>query len=336
VAGIAGLAAVTAASASPSPSGGAYTGPTTDTKPYVLPVADGVSTISLLTVGDDPAGNGYKLVGIPDGLGAVRTSGRSFDVFMNHELPRERGKTRRHGQKGAFVAQLRIDRRSLAVESGHDLIDPGVSYWDYVPQTYGATPSAGGTNPRNPADTFESQLAPFNRFCSSTLTDPGQLYNRRSGRGYDGQIYFGNEEGGDNSRTFGVTTGGTAQQLPRLGLLSWENTIPAFNRSDRTLVMGMEDQASGQLRAYLGTKSKRGNAFQRAGLTNGANFVIDAVNEPVATDAQWRATYGKGTPADVDLSAVDWDQSARGPEPRGGGRRAHAQPHRGRRPRSRC
>jgi hypothetical protein len=44
--------------------------------------------------------------------------------------------------------------------------------------------------------------------------------------------------------------------------------------------MGMEDQASGQLRAYLGTKSKRGNAFQRAGLTNGANFVIDAVKAP--------------------------------------------------------
>lgn len=309
-ASVAALAAITGATAIASSSGGAYTGPTTDTKPYVLPVAGGVSTISLLTVGENSEDNGYKMVGIPDGLGAVKTSGRSFDLFMNHELVNTRGKVRRHGQKGAFVAKLGIDSRSLAVEAGSDFIDPGVTYWDYVSQTYRATPSSGGTNPRNPTDTFEPQLAPFNRFCSSTLTDPGQLFNERSGRGYRGQIYFGNEEGGDNSRSFGVTLDGTAQQLPRLGLFSWENTIPAANRTDTTLVHGQEDAATGQLWAYAGTKTRKGNAFSRAGLSNGTGFVIDAVDEAVKTDAQFRTTYGKGKPAEVDLSEVDWDQSA--------------------------
>jgi hypothetical protein len=308
---IAAFAAIAGATATAAPSGGAYSGPTTNKKPYVLPVADGVSTISLLTVGDKPAENDYKMVGIPDGLGAVKTSSGSFDLFMNHELPAARGKVRRHGQKGAFVSKLEINSRSLAVEEGSDFINPGVTYWDYTTQTYGATPSAGGTNPRNPADTFEAQLAPFNRFCSSSLTDPGQLYNGRSGRGYRGQIYFGNEEGGDNSRSFGVTLDGTAQQLPRLGLFSWENTLAAANRTDTTLVQGQEDAATGQLRSYVGTKTKKGNnAFSRAGLTNGTDFVVDAVDETVTTDAEFRSKYDKGEPAEVDLSEVDWDQSA--------------------------
>ena len=53
--------------------GGTSTGPNTTTKPYVLPVGDGVSVTSLLTVGDGAASNGYEMVGIPDGLGLVRS-----------------------------------------------------------------------------------------------------------------------------------------------------------------------------------------------------------------------------------------------------------------------
>ena len=66
-------------------------------------------------------------------------------------------------------------------------------------QSWSGPPSPGGVNPRNPADIFPAQFAPFDRFCSSSLTDPGQLYNQRTGRGYAGQIYFANEEGGDEA-----------------------------------------------------------------------------------------------------------------------------------------
>ena len=316
------LATLAAATALAAP--GTSRGPRTTVSPYVVPVADGVSTKSLLTVGDLPAANGFKMVGIPDGLGAIRNSSGTFDLFMNHELRTTQGITRRHGQRGAFVSQFRIDRRTLDVRSGRDLIDPGVKYWDYVSQTYGEDPSSGGPNPRRPGDTFEPQSAEFGRWCSSSLTDPGQLYNRRSGRGYDGQIYFGNEENGDPGRVFGVTTDGTAQQLPRLGLFSWENTLAAANKTDRTLVVGTEDagpnpnpppetvpdDAAGQLWVYSGTKSKRGNAFARAGLTNGVDSVIDVVDESVTNDAGFRTKFGKNNPAEVDLSEVDWDQSA--------------------------
>ncbi len=304
-----GLIAAGAGTAAATDPSGTSTGPSSSQPPYVIPVGDGVSTKSLLTVGDSVGG--YRMVGIPDGLGALR-NGRSIELFMNHELARDKGVVRRHGQTGAFVSRFSINRRTLRVSNGYDLIDPGVSFWNYPTQTYGPAPSAAGPNPRDAADpgaAFLAQTAAFNRFCSGTLSDRGQFYNKRSGRGYDGQLYFGNEEGGDESRSFAITTSGITEQLPRLGLFSWENTKPAYNKTDRTLVQGQEDNASGQIWTYVGTKRSKGTAAAQAGLTNGALNVIDAVDESVTNDAEFRAKYGKGKAAEVDLSQVDWDQS---------------------------
>ena len=160
-------------------------------------------------------------------------------------------------------------------------------------------------------DDFLAQLAAFGRWCSSSLTGPGQLYNKKTGRGYNGQIYFGNEEIGNEGRDFGVTTDGQAQQLPRLGLFSWENTLVGMNKGDVTYTMGQEDASGGQLWVYVGHKRSKGNAFDKAGLTNGRDFVVDLDNEAVATDALFRTTYGKNNPARFDLGPeeeVSWDQ----------------------------
>ena len=294
----AALAAAAALSAAPAlakqADDGTSRGPSTTVDPYVIPVAPGVSTTSLLTVDDKPATNGYQMVGIPDGIGAFQSEGKTFTMLMNQELPNNRGGARKHGQIGAFVSRYEIDRRTLEVTEGEDQIDPGVTYWDYPTQTYRATPSSGGPNPRNPGDTFLAQPAPFNRFCSGTLSAPGQLYDKRSRRGYGGQLYFANEEGGAEGRLFGVTEDGQAKQLPRLGLFSWENTKPAYDTGTRTVVAGNEDDAAGQLRLYTGTKRKSGDPFERAGLTNGTNYVLDAVEAAVTNDAQWRAKYRDG------------------------------------------
>jgi hypothetical protein len=297
-------------------------GPSTPIDPYVLPVADGVQITSLLTVdgflGDGgAASNGYEMVGIPDGLGAMDGPGRDFTLFMNHELGATQGAVRAHGQAGAFVSRLRIDPRTLEIEEGSDLIQPGVQYWNYVTQRYQDEPSPAGDNPRTfgseqpnvVQDDFVAQSAALGRFCSGTLTSPGQLYNARSGRGYLGRIYFPNEETGIEGRAFGTLEDGTTKQLPRMGLFSYENVVPAANRSDTTLVMGLEDMVDGQLRAYVGDKRRRGDAFDRAGLTDGVNHVIDLVDEAVSGEAAFRATYGEGAPVEFDLAAVDWDQS---------------------------
>jgi hypothetical protein len=279
-------------------------GPSTTTDPYVHPVADDVKITSLLTVGDaGSASNGYEMVGVPDGLGLTKVDGK-VTLLMNHELRdapgEEQGIARRHGQIGAFVSRWTIDPATLRVTSGADLLDPGVRYWDYPNGRYVTA------NPRF-ADLAAQQLS-FGRFCSGTLSDPGVFYNQKTGAGYRGQLYFGNEEDGDNGRSFAVTLGGTATALPRLGLFSWENTKPADNRTDRTLVMGNEDGPGdgSQLWAYVGTKTKSGSAVTRAGLTDGLSFVIDAVDSAVADDAQFRSTYGVGKPAPVTLANVPW------------------------------
>jgi secreted PhoX family phosphatase len=63
-----------------------------------------------------------------------------------------------------------------------------------------------------------------------------------------------------------------------------------------------------QLWAYVGTKQKSGPPIAKAGLTNGADFVIDAIDETVSTDAQWRTKFAKN-PARVDLAQIDWNQT---------------------------
>jgi hypothetical protein len=302
----ASLIAISPVSASAAGGSGSNVGPSTTTKPYVVPVASGVSTTSLLTVNDAGAArNGYEMVGIPDGIGTRWEHGKVV-AYVNHELRQNNGIVRRHGQRGAFVSKLTIDPRTKKVVAGEDLIDPGIQYWNYATGEFSTTPSPAWTN--KDGTIALAQPAELGRFCSGYLTTPFQLVSRTSLRGYWGQIYFANEEVGDEGRVFGVTTDGKAWQLPRLGLFSWENTIAAPNRGDRTVVMGNEDTAAGQLWLYHGTKAYTGSPMDQAGLTNGVNTVLDTVNQAVRTDAEFRAAYPKGTPAQVTFNEVDWTQ----------------------------
>jgi len=279
-------------------------GPSTTVSPYVVPVAGQVDVTSLLTTNGGAAANGYRMVGIPDGLGAYSANGR-VTVLMNHELRDSLGIVRAHGQRGAFVSKLVIDKRSGEVLEGSDFIQPGVRYWDYPAAAFADAPVA-------PAGATSGHAAAFSRFCSGYLTEAGQLYSPLSGSGYRGRLYLANEESGDEGRVFGVTMAGKAFQLPRLGLFSWENTIVAPTRGEPTVVLGNEDASSGQLRVYVGRKLKSGTPVQQAGLTNGTLFVVDAVDEAVSTDAEFRATYGKGVPAAVSFGAgerLDWTKN---------------------------
>jgi hypothetical protein len=299
----ASIAAATASNAQSGPPSGTETGPNTATAPYLTPVAEGVQITSLLTVNDaGSADDGYEMVGIPDGLGTLE-DGKNIVAVVNHELRTNNGIVRRHGAKGAFVSKLTIDPKTNRIISGEDFINPGVQFWNYATGEYSSSPSPAWTIN---GVTAPPQIAEFGRFCSGFLSAPQGLLNHNSGLGYDGQIYFANEENGAEGRVFGVTTDGDAHQLPRLGLFSYENTIVAPTRSDTTLVMGNEDDANGQIWAYMGTKQSDGSPVDQAGLTNGTNHVVDVVNQAVSSDVQFRATYGKGSPVPVTFNEVDW------------------------------
>ena len=59
-------------------------GPSTTTEPYLVPSQPGVKFVSVLTAGD--VIDGYRMVGIPDGLGLFNSEFGRFTVIMNHEL----------------------------------------------------------------------------------------------------------------------------------------------------------------------------------------------------------------------------------------------------------
>jgi hypothetical protein len=99
------------------------TGPSSSQSPYLLPVGPNWTSTSILTTGDSvnfkPDGvTPYRLVGIPDGLGAYDNGNGTFTVLMNHEIAGGGGVARAHGSAGAFVSKWTIDKQTLQVLKG--------------------------------------------------------------------------------------------------------------------------------------------------------------------------------------------------------------------------
>ena len=67
-----------------------------------------VYTESLLTVGDGV--DGYRMAGIPDGLGAFDNGDGTFTVLINHEIRDTLGVARAHGATGSFVSEWVFDK----------------------------------------------------------------------------------------------------------------------------------------------------------------------------------------------------------------------------------
>ena len=231
------------------------TGPSSSASPYLVPTLAGVTTESIITVGDT-ASNGYRMVGIPDGLGAFANDDGTFTVLMNHELGSDKGIPRAHGSVGAFVSKLIVDKSSLEVLSGQDLIS----------EVY--TPAANGT--------WAPLVTAFNRFCSADLADRDAFWDARSKRGTKERIFLNGEEAGPEGRAFGhVVTGaeaGKSFELPALGNLSFENVIALPDTGKKTVVVVTDDTGGGEIYVYVGEKQRTGNAVERAGLTNGRLF----------------------------------------------------------------
>ena len=108
------------------------TGPSSSASPYVINVPKNVDITSILTVGDSvndkPDGvTPYRMVAIPDGLGAFDNYDGTFTVLMNHEIPIEHpieetlyGIVRQHGFAGAFVSHWIVRKSDLTVLHGGD------------------------------------------------------------------------------------------------------------------------------------------------------------------------------------------------------------------------
>ena len=234
--------------------------------PYIVPVAPGVQTWSILTVGDEIGG--YRLVGIPDGTGAYSNGDGTFTWLVNHELRSSQGVPRAHSttEGGAFVSKWVVNGLTgnaasmLEVQSGADLIQL-TALWNHETGAYDA-PATG---------------AVFNRFCSSDLPAMTAFYNATTGHGYEGRLYINGEETREGRAFAHVVDGanaGVSYQLPHLGKSAWENVLAHPNTGEQTLVIGIDDSRPGQVYVYVGTKKADGNEAEKAGLTHGQLYGI--------------------------------------------------------------
>jgi hypothetical protein len=261
-------------------------------------VGSAATFTEILTVGEGGTVPGSEVMcGIPDGLGAYDNGDGTFTLLMTHELGNTVGKVRAHGNKGAFVSKLVINKTTLAVQSVADLnaTATSINLWNGTGWTAGTTAYA--------------------RLCSADLPEVTAFYNAASGKGSQNRIFMNGEESGAEGRAFAhVATGsdaGKSWQLPHLGRASFENQVACPKAQDKTIVIGLDDTTPGQLYVYVGDKRNSGNDVEKAGLVGGrlygvrANATALEVEDEVASGALTTlggiAKNGRASFALVDL-----------------------------------
>jgi len=301
---------------------GAETGPSSSQSPYLIRTTPGIVTKSILTTGDSvnlkPNGTDpYRMVGIPDGLGAFDNGDGTFTVLMNHELSTSQGIARAHGAQGAFVSKWTIRKSDLTVLHGEDLIQR-LHTWngsDWVISNTNAAP------------------AQINRLCSADLAPISAFYNADTGNGYNGRIFLDGEEGTDVGRPFAhvVATGDSWELTPWVGNIAYENLLANPSTGDTTAVMTTDDgsqNAGNQVYLYLGTKKDTGNPAQMAGLTDGTLYGLKVEGVPQWEYQKTDWTVGEehavqfidvskfagvgGTSNDSTVNTLDEDSQAKG------------------------
>lgn len=258
------------------------TGNSSSQSPYLIPSKTGIQFKSILTTGD--AAGGYKMSGIPDGLGAFDNNDGTFTLLMNHELGNTLGVTRAHGSKGSFVSKWIINKTDLSVMSGSDLMQQ-VYLWDTT------------------AKTFNPGTIAFSRFCSADLPAPSAFFNSKSGKGTSARIFMNGEESGVEGKAVGhIVTGpdaGKSYELPYLGKFAWENSVASPASGDKTVVAGFDDGTGGQVYVYVGNKTTTGTEIDKAGLNNGKLYGIKVTGFTAETSASFPAAGTRFEMADL-------------------------------------
>jgi hypothetical protein len=269
------------------------TGPSSSQSPYLVSTNSHVTIESILTAGDSIGG--YKMAGIPDGLGAFDNGNGTFTVLMNHEIPGGLGAVRAHGANGAFVSQWVIDKTTLQVQSGHDLIQHVFVAADGFSVDHSAANGNGIT---------------FSRFCSADLADASAFYNAASGLGYnEGRLFLDGEESGVEGRPMAhIASGpdaGKSYELAALGNMAYENLLANPHTGDKTVVAVTDDGQNGQVYFYYGDKQSTGSAIDKAGLTGGHLFGIKVADFAATSDNAPNSTTPLGADEQSAFTLVD-------------------------------
>ena len=264
----------------------AVQGPSSSQPSYVNAIVPGIEFTSILTTGDSIGG--YTMIGLPDGLGAYDNEDGTFTVLMNHEIYADAtgpvGIVRTHGGTGSFVSEWVIDKRTLEVQSGADLMK-NVYQLDVTSGAWLAVPATGALG----------QTSSFARFCSADLADRHAFYNKATRKGTKHRIFLNGEESGPAYQRglAHVATGpnkGSSYVLPWTSNVNgaWENLLANPYSGEKTVVIGTADGGTNGIYVYVGTKTSAGNDVEKAGLIGGTLYrvaVIGNLPESRAVDA---------------------------------------------------
>jgi len=275
---------------------------------YMETVATGASLKVLATTGDKIGS--YTLPAIPDGTGAY-LDGSSLKLILNHEYSAA-GSTASRGDGsvigGATISSLSLDVANQTLSSASEFLKT-ISWYNYKTKKFGKAATAPSGAVLTDAYGTTNHNNALNRLCSSSFAPAGSYSAKVNGKtiGYTGAVYLTGEEGNEESRGFAFNMQGQGVQIPRFGLAATETFVTVPTGNAVTAVMGNEDGAAAdsQLRMYVGKKTTKGQWFEKAGLNNGKQYVLNVAN--AADDNAFRATYGKGKPAQATFKELDWN-----------------------------
>lgn len=259
--------------------------PTSSASPYVRPLQGGpaVDVVSFLTVGDSVnlGADGvtpYRMVGLPDGLGAYDNGDGTMTLLVAQELTSTAGGVRHAHQPAGFAGGAFVSRWVIRTAPGADFLRV-VDGQDLMTSVATVSNGTGGS------------LFNFNRFCSADLADSSAYFNPATGRGTTERIFLAGEEGGAGGRV--IATGVVERkgyELPAFNPLlgGWENALARPLQSDTTVVMATSDGGENRVFIYVGTKQDTGNLVERAGLMNGAGYGVQVQLDGVNVGAESR------------------------------------------------
>lgn len=288
------------------------TSPSSTVAPYLETHLPNVLLESILTVDDldipKTGGGMTRLVGIPDGIGAIDGDELGepgfFYLIVNHELNSSQGIARDHGNGGAFVSLWKVDKNTFEVVEGDDLIKQ-VFDWDEGSQSF------------NLASTT------FSRFCSADRPAPTALFNSATGLGTSEILFTNGEEVSGGRGWAHVVTGadaGSSYQLEHFGFLNFENVLLNPAEQDLTIGAMLDDDEDGEVYFYVGTKQDTGNDVEKAGLVGGNLYSIAVVGKPYERDDDLASEIGASEPFTLKLIGTDGDRPFDGADTEARGR----------------
>jgi hypothetical protein len=218
----------------------------------MVATAPGWSWDSLVTVGDTLP-NGYRPVGILDGIGAYKLNDTTIRALVTHEIAGNRGYayTLANGTSltGARISYFDIDIKTK------NIVDGGLAY-DRIIGRDGADITVGGNG--------------IQRLCSSSLYEANSF---GPGRGLADRIYMAGEESANGTNFALDTSTNTLHAVPWMGRAQWENVAQVdTGTTDKVAFIIGDDTSGAPLYLYVGNKKAGGTFLERNGLADGKMY----------------------------------------------------------------